>query len=160
MTFELGTAGPAPLVPPPVPVPEAGPPVAPITPWWQLKGEELLKVRICDLDVRIEGGELEPQVWGLYAQLESRGVALRPPCYLGDEWFSPTGVPAIAIPFHLAHPKLKELEMAQMLEVAGGDAESCQMLLRHECGHAMDHAYKLSEREDYRGVFGSHEADY
>ncbi|MEO8096898.1 MAG: putative zinc-binding metallopeptidase [Acidobacteriota bacterium] len=161
MIIDLGTAGTSPpSVPPPAPVPAPAVQAPPHTPWWLLKGDELLNVRICDLGVRIEGSELEPQVWQLYAQLESRGVALRPPCYLGDEWFSPTGVPAIAIPFYLAHPRLKELEMAQMLEVAGGDPESCQMLLRHEAGHAMDHAYKLSEREDYREVFGSHEADY
>jgi len=132
---------------------------API-PWYQRKTDELMQMRFCDLDIRIQGSELESQVQRLYAQLESRGVPLRPPCYLGDEWFSPTGVPAISIPFYLAHPRLKELEMAQMLEVAGDDPEYCQMLLRHECGHAVDHAYKLSERDDWQAVFGSHDADY
>jgi hypothetical protein len=33
-----------------------------------------------------------------------------------------------------------------MLEVEGGTPEWCQMLLRHECGHAVDHAYKFSAR--------------
>jgi hypothetical protein len=129
-------------------------------PWHQLKTDELLQLRLCDLGVKIQGSELEPQLMDLYLQLQHRGVQVFPPCYLGDEWFSPTGVPAIAIPFYLAHPRLKELEMAEMLEVAGGDPESCQMLLRHECGHAIDHAYKLSEREDWQAVFGSHDAEY
>ena len=129
-------------------------------PWHQRKTEELLQMRLGDLPVRIQGSEIEPQVLQLYAQLDARGVPLHPPCYLGDEWFSPNGVPAIAIPFYLAHPRLKELEMAQMLEVAGGDPESCQQLLRHECGHAVDHAFKLGEREDYQAVFGDHEEDY
>jgi len=129
-------------------------------PWHQLKTEDLLQVRLCDLGLRIQGSEIEPQVLQLYAQLEARGIRLRPPCYLGDEWFAPTAVPAIAIPFYLAHPRLKELELAQMLEVAGGDPQSCQMLLRHECGHAVDHAYKLSEREDWQEVFGSNDAAY
>jgi hypothetical protein len=125
-----------------------------------LKTEELLKVRLCDLDVCIQGSELEPQLLRLYLQLQDRGLKVFPPCYLGDEWFSPTGVPAIAIPFYLAHPRLKELEMSQMLEVAGGDPESCQQLLRHECGHAVDHAYILNEREDYQEVFGTQDTDY
>lgn len=129
-------------------------------PWHQLKTDELLQMRLCDLPLRILGSEIEPQVWQLYAQLEARGVPIRPPCYLGDEWFSPNGWPAIAIPFYLAHPRLKDLEKAQMLEVAGGDPESCQQLLRHECGHALDHAYKLNEREDYQAVFGNHDEDY
>jgi hypothetical protein len=41
-------------------------------------------------------------------------------------------VPGIAIPFYLAHPRLAKLELAQMLEVEGGDPESCLQILRHE----------------------------
>ena len=119
--------------------------------WVALKDEELLNVRICDLGVRIEGSELEKRVREFHDELAGCGVTFRPDCYLGDEWFSPEGVPAIAIPFYLAHPRLKSLEMHQMLEVEGGTAEGCQMLLRHECGHAIDHAYRFSSRKDWRG---------
>lgn len=128
--------------------------------WVTLKDQQLLDLRICDLGVRLEGSELEYRIARLYADLAARGVPFQPDCYLGDEWFSPGGAPAIAIPFYLAHPRLKELELHQMLEVEGGTAEWCQMLLRHECGHAMDHAYLLSSREDWREVFGSPETDY
>ena len=128
--------------------------------WVALKDEELLNVRICDLGVRIEGSELEKRVGEFYHELAGRGVSLRPDCYLGDEWFSPAGVPSIAIPFYLAHPRLKSLEMHQMLEVEGGTAEWCRMLLRHECGHAMDHAYRFSSRKQWRSVFGSPETEY
>jgi hypothetical protein len=128
--------------------------------WVALKDEELLNVRICDLSVRIEGSELEKRVGEFYGELGERGVALRPDCYIGDEWFSPEGVPAIAIPFYLAHPRLKTLEMHQMMEVEGGTAEWCRMLLRHECGHAIDHAYRFSSRKDWYKVFGSPDAEY
>ena len=37
-----------------------------------------------------------------------------------------------------------------MLEVEGGPPEWCQMLLRHECGHAIDHAYRFSSRANGR----------
>src|SRR5579864_2030546 len=128
--------------------------------WAALKDEELLAVRMCDLGVRIEGSELEGRVHQFHSDLAARGVRLRPDCYLGDEWFSPAGVPAIAIPFYLAHPRLKALEHRQMLEVEGGTPDWCQQLLRHECGHAIDHAYRFSSREDWRAVFGSPEAEY
>lgn len=134
--------------------------VAPEPSWETLKDEELLWLRICDLGVRLEQSELEPRVGQFYAELAARGVSLRPDCYLGDEWFSPEGVPAIAIPFYLAHPRLKTLELHQMLEVEGGTAEWCQMLLCHECGHALDHAYRFSSREDWQTVFGSPETEY
>jgi hypothetical protein len=128
--------------------------------WAALKDDELLKWRIGDLGVRIAGSELEPRVAQLYDELAARGVAFRPVCYLGDEWFSPAGVPAIAIPFYLSHPRLKTLELHQTLEVEGGTPEWCQQLLRHECGHAIDHAYRFSSQEKWREVFGSPETEY
>ena len=128
--------------------------------WWALKDEELLALRICDLGLSLEQSELKPRVDQLYEELAAHGVSLRPDAYLGDEWFSPEGVPAIAIPFYLAHPRLKALELHQMMEVEGGTLEWCQMLLRHECGHAIDHAYRFSSRKDWRIIFGSPEAEY
>jgi hypothetical protein len=55
---------------------------------------------------------------------------------------------------------LKTLEMRQMMEVEGGTPEWCMMLLRHESGHAIDHAYQFSRREEWRSLFGSPEAEY
>jgi hypothetical protein len=146
-------------------VPQAVPPAASIPapaapPWAALKDDELLSLRLCDLNLRIEGSELEPRIRQLYSELAAHGVTLRPDCYLGDEWFSPDGVPAIAIPFYLAHPRLKSLELRQMMEVEGGTPESCMMLLRHECGHALDHAWQFSRRKDWQRVFGSPDAEY
>lgn len=128
--------------------------------WVALKDEELLQVRICDLGVRIEGTEIEGRIAQLYQELAARGVTLKPDVYLGDEWFSPAGVPAIAIPFYLAHARLKALELHQMLEVEGGTAEWCQKLLRHECGHAVDHAWRFSSSPQWREVFGDPDAEY
>jgi len=136
------------------------PPATPDPPWAALKDEELLALRICDLRVRIENSELEPRVAQFHAELAARGLSLRPLCYLGDEWFTPDGAPAIAIPFYLAHPRLKALELHQMLEVEGGTAEWCQKLLRHECGHAFDHAYRLSSQPRWQEIFGSPEVEY
>lgn len=128
--------------------------------WTKLPDEELLEVRICDLGVKLEGSFVETQITRLYQHLEARGLRFRPACYLSTEWFSPTGVPAIAVPFYLAHPRLRRLELKQMLEVEGGTPEWCQQLLRHECGHALDHAYRISQTEEWRQVFGDHDQDY
>ncbi|HEY1340126.1 MAG TPA: putative zinc-binding metallopeptidase [Bryobacteraceae bacterium] len=128
--------------------------------WCGFRDEELLALRICDLGVRIDQSEVSPQIEQVNSELGSRGISLRPDYYFGDEWFSPDGVPAISIPFYLAHPRLKQLEMRQMLEVEGGTPEWRLMLLRHECGHAVDHAYRLSSRPAWREVFGSPETEY
>src|SRR5690348_10507189 len=90
--------------------PSPSPPPPPAEPAWAgLRDEELLAMRICDLGVRVEGSELEPRVQQLHDELGARGIALRPPCYLGDEWFTPSEQALIAIPFYLAHPRLKAL---------------------------------------------------
>jgi hypothetical protein len=137
------------------------PPLAASAPAWAaLKDDELLTWRICDLGVRIAGSELEGRVAQFQEELAQRGLKFQPSCYLGDEWFSPAGVPAIAIPFYLAHSRLKSLEHRQMLEVEGGTPEWCEQLLRHECGHAFDHAYRFSSRDDWRAIFGSPETEY
>ena len=87
------------------------------------------------------------------AELEGRHLA-RPHYWLSDEWFTPDGIQGVAVPFYLAHPRFARLELAQMLEVEGGDAESCLKILRHEAGHAIDNAYRLQRLPTRRRVFG------
>ena len=122
--------------------------------WTRLPHDELLDVRICDLDVRIEGTWLERQVDQLYRELGRNGLRFRPRCWLGSEWFSPDNVPGIAIPFFLAHPRLRKLENRMMFEVEGGNRSWCMQLLRHECGHAYETAYRLGRRKRWLEVFG------
>ncbi|HUE39700.1 MAG TPA: hypothetical protein VMR29_09360 [Candidatus Binatia bacterium] len=127
--------------------------------WSELSDEELLNLRFCELGLRIEGTQLEGCVQQLYGELDARGLKLRPPCYLGDEWFSPSGVPAIAIPFYLAHPRLAQLERKMMMEVEGGAGHADTMrFLRHEAGHAVCHAFLLTEHREWKSVFGSSSA--
>jgi len=129
-------------------------------PWAELPDDQLLKLRICDLHVRIEGSELEPYIAQFREELAARELQLKPECYLADEWFSPEGSPLIAIPFYLAHPRLKQLELHQMLEVEGGDPASCLRILRHEAGHAIDNAYLLRRRPTRRRIFGTPATPY
>ncbi len=122
--------------------------------WEDLPDEELLQVRIRDLGLQIPGSCLEPFVEQLHEELEAKGIAYRPACYLADEWLTPDKIPTIGIPFCLAHPRLKQLEETMMYEVEGGDPNVCMKLLRHECGHAMNYAYQLYRRTRWRELFG------
>jgi hypothetical protein len=128
--------------------------------WTTFSDEKLLEVRMCDLGLTIAGTELEARIAQLNAELEARGLAFRPHYWLSDEWFTPDGVPGIAIPFYLAHPRLAKLERAEMLEVEGGDPESCMRILRHEAGHAIDNAYRLQRRPTRRRLFGDPNIEY
>ena len=122
--------------------------------WAALSDEDLLNVRMCDLGLSIEGTDLEQRIATLNADLEARRLTFRPYFWLSDEWFTPDGVPGIAIPFYLAHPRLAKLELAQMLEVEGADPAECLRILRHEAGHAIDNAYQLRRRPTRRRLFG------
>jgi hypothetical protein len=122
--------------------------------WTDLSDEQLLDVRMADLPLKIEA-TLAERIDRLRHELGSRGLRLPIHFYLSDEWFTPDGATAIAIPFYLAHPRLEKLEEAQMFEVEGGDDEWGMRILRHEAGHALDNAFRLRLRRQRREVFGS-----
>ena len=123
--------------------------------WASWPDDKLLETRLCDLGVAIDGTELERLIAQIDAELEARGLTFRPHYWLADEWFTPDDVPGVAIPFYLAHPRLAKLELSQMLEVEGGDPESCLRILRHEAGHAIDNAFQLRRRPTRRRLFGT-----
>ncbi len=129
-------------------------------PWARLSDEELLKLRFCDLKLSVETSPLRRQIARLYGELEKRGIHFRPHVWLSDEWFSPDGVPGIAVPFYLAHPRLERLERRIMREVEGGNSRWFMRILRHEAGHALDNAYRLRRRKRWREVFGPASLQY
>lgn len=128
--------------------------------WADLPDDELVDVRFCELGLTIEGSWIEPRVTALHEELKARGFTFLPHVWLSSEWFTPDGVPGIAIPFYLAHPRLMRLENAQMLEVEGGTPEWCLQILRHEAGHAYDNAYDLRKRRRRVRVFGRPSVPY
>jgi hypothetical protein len=128
--------------------------------WVALGDEALLDIRLCDLGLTIEGTDLEARITQVNAELAARRLSFRPHFWLSEEWFTPDGVPGVAVPFYLAHPRLARLELAQMLEVEGGDADSCLRILRHEVGHAIDNAYRLRRRPTRRRMFGHPNTPY
>jgi hypothetical protein len=123
-------------------------------PWARLSDEKLLTLRFCDLKLSLERSPLARRVKRLYTELENRGIEFRPHVWLSEEWFSPDGVPGIAVPFYLAHPRLERLERRIMREAEGGNARGMMRILRHEAGHALDNAYRLRRRRVWRDVFG------
>jgi hypothetical protein len=122
--------------------------------WERLSDEQLLSLRFCDLKLSIQGTELQDAIGRLYHELALRGIRFRPHCWLAQEWFSPDGIPGIAIPFYLAHKRLMGLERRFMREVEGGNRNWLMRILRHEAGHAIDSAYRLRRLKSWRAAFG------
>ena len=122
--------------------------------------EQLLDLRLCDLRLSISGTTLEARALELSIELEKRKLRFRPDVWISSDWFSPEGVTGFAVPFYLAHPRLVRLELKQMLSVEGGDRQHAMQLFRHECGHAIDTAFGLHGRKDWRAMFGRFSEHY
>lgn len=123
-------------------------------PWASWTDEALLELPMRDLQVEIKGGFLEEPIAELTRELEERRLLFRPHFWISNEWFTPDGVPGIAVPFYLTHPRLAKLELAQMLEIEGGTSDWCLRILRHEAGHAIENAYRIRRRKTRQDMFG------
>ncbi|SPP63879.1 putative zinc-binding metallopeptidase [Nitrospira lenta] len=128
--------------------------------WVGWSDDQLLDLPMGRLNLEIKGSFLEGPIAELDGELESRHLRFRPHYWLSNEWFTPDGVPGIAIPFYLAHPRLAKLELAQMLEVEGGTPDWCLRILRHEAGHAIENAYRIRRRRTRQAIFGKSSQAY
>jgi hypothetical protein len=120
--------------------------------------QSLLRTRISQLGLRLEGSPVERCIEELYRELARKGLGrFRPICYLSDEWGCPSGEPVIGIPFYLADPRLAHLERAMNdLE----DEREIMSYLRHEAGHALNYAYRLYRDPHWRRLFGPFNRPY
>jgi len=123
--------------------------------WWSdLPDDELLATPLCELGLEIERSPLEERLRVLCEELERAGLAFRPYVWLSTDWFCPDGATGFAIPFFLADTRLMALERKLLFDVEGGTSEECMRILRHETGHALDNAFRLRRRKDFRERFG------
>ncbi|MCK4414867.1 MAG: putative zinc-binding metallopeptidase [Candidatus Eisenbacteria sp.] len=128
--------------------------------WAKWPRERLLDLRLCDLGLAIEGTMLEQRITRLHAELAQRDLTFRPHLWLSDDWFTPDRMTGSAIPFYLAHPRLIRLERSLIGEAEGSTQSWCMKLLRHETGHAIDHAFRLTRRRRRQQLFGRSSLSY
>ena len=125
---------------------------------WSEERSALLGRRISELGLQIRGSRVERLIDELYKELTARSISFRPPVYLSDQWGCPDGTPIIGVPFYLVDQRLERLE-EEMSGAVEDDAEAMRYL-RHECGHAINYAFKLYERADWQQTFGSFSRPY
>lgn len=129
-------------------------------PWVRLGDAALLRLRFRDLGLRFGDSPVQRDALLVGDELARRGIRFRPHLWFSTDWFSPDGVPGIAVPFFLGHPRLMRLERRMTGEAEGGNRRWRLRLLRHEFGHAVDTAFGLRRRRDWQRVFGSPGAPY
>jgi hypothetical protein len=125
---------------------------------WEHERSALLGRKISELGLTMRGSRVERLVAELYTELATRSIAFRPPVYLSDQWGCPDGTPLIGVPFYLVDAQLERLE-AEMSAGIEDDAEAMRYL-RHECGHAINYAFRLYDRSDWGATFGPYSRPY
>jgi Putative zinc-binding metallo-peptidase len=121
----------------------------------------LFSQSISSLTPNIDEAGFEPLFKQLENELRSKKLDhIKIETYFGDEWFCPDGTTAIAVPFWLADSRLKSIERELIGYVEGETRSEFMKLLRHEAGHCIEHAYKLSKRHDWQQVFGDPKKEY
>jgi hypothetical protein len=126
----------------------------------RLSTEELLRIKMRDLRLRIKGSIIEGRLNILFSELEEKELIFKPHTWISDEWFTPDYTPGFAVPFYLFHPRLMKLEKEEMLEAEGANKNDCLQIMRHETGHAISHAYQLYKLKSWRNVFGDFRKPY
>ncbi len=119
----------------------------------EISYQKFLTTKICDLELDVSEG-MENLFKRLKKELKEHRILLWPDFYFGNEWGCVNKRISISIPFYLATPELKSLE---------GDVptnEEVMKTLRHETGHAINYAYKLWQKEDWKESFGDFNKKY
>lgn len=129
-------------------------------PWEKLSDKDLLELRFCDLELKIEGSRIEPLVHELYEELEKKKIKFKPHLWISEDWFAIDGIPGIAVPFYTLHKRFSALCKKMNLEDEGYNKKEAIKLLRHETGHAIDNAYKLRLLRSRQNLFGLSSSEY
>ena len=129
--------------------------------WSHFSDDKLLALPLKKVYLDITKTGLMPFIQRLFEELASKGIQhFRPHIWLSDEWFTPDGISGFAVPFYLSHRRLARLEEKMLYEVEGGTPKWLMQLLRHECGHAIDNAYRLRRKRKRQTVFGRSSSPY
>lgn len=119
----------------------------------EISYQKLLTTRICNLDLDPEES-LGHCFKRLKKELKAHQILVWPDFYFGNEWGCVNKTISISLPFYLATPELEELEG----DVPRG--EEVMKSLRHETGHAVNYAYKLWQKKDWKEIFGDFNQKY
>ncbi len=122
--------------------------------WESLPDEALLNLRFADLNLNLRGSPLEPLIERLQRELAGRDLKLRPHFWISTEWFTPDGIPGIAVPFYLTHPRLAALDRHMMRGTLAETPDFNLRVLRHEAGHALENAFQLRHFPPVEEIFG------
>ncbi|MBL6990157.1 MAG: putative zinc-binding metallopeptidase [Bacteriovoracaceae bacterium] len=121
---------------------------------------DLYDLKLSKLNLHLKHSSIKQAIGQVQKELIRAGLLVKPNFWISDEWFCPDGINGIAVPFHLIHPRLVDLERSVMGYVEGDNHTYLMKLLRHELGHVIDNAYNLRRNRMRQTVFGKSSIKY
>src|SRR5258706_5483739 len=113
----------------------------------ELSFQRLLNTAIRDLDLR-PADTLRECLIELRHELKHNHIVFYPHFYFGDEpWGCIDATGSVEGPFYLANNALRRIAERYYI---GYSKIELMMILRHETGHAINYAYKLWTRRDWK----------
>jgi hypothetical protein len=123
----------------------------------QLSFQKLLTQTIGDLELR-PADTLRECLIQLRRELMENHISFYPHFYFGEEpWGCIDRTGSVEIPFYLANNELRRIAERYYISYS---KEEIMMILRHETGHALNYAYKLWIREEWKLRFGKFHKRY
>jgi len=119
----------------------------------EISYQKLLTTRIGGLDLDVNES-MVPYFRRLRNELREHRILLWPDFYFGNEWGCVNKKISISIPFYFATPELKALQGESPTN------EEMMKTLRHETGHAINYAFRLWQRKDWKQTFGDFSKKY
>lgn len=128
--------------------------------WEKLSDEELLRVPLAELGLKIRGTRIQKLIERLYRELDRKEIEVHPKVWISTEWFCPDGFAGFAIPFYLFHERLEKLHRKHLGLSEGRTQEEFLKILRHETGHLVDNAFGFRKNSLRRQTFGLSSTPY
>ncbi len=122
-----------------------------------LSFQQLLNSTVGNLNLRFDD-VLRECLIQIRKELKQRDIGFFPHFYFGEEpWGCINRTGSVEIPFFLANNELRQLAEKYYISYS---KKEILMVLRHETGHAINYAYKMWTRQDWKFTFGKFHKPY
>lgn len=122
-----------------------------------LSFQQLLNSTVGNLNLRFDD-VLRECLIQIRQELKQRDIGFFPHFYFGEEpWGCINRTGSVEIPFFLANNELRQLAEKYYISYS---KKEILMVLRHETGHAINYAYKMWTRQDWKFTFGKFHKPY